>query len=120
MFLLFAAVQAHADDTYEERRTYRENMGREARDNFAGFQQLSDERRDLWNQGWAPEQIRSKQEAEYNARRLPPQSQEQGFGDAGFAAPSAGNNASFSGFSTPQSRKRDANAQGAASSPGGK
>ena len=116
---VFSAA-AHADDTYEQRQTFREDMGTEARDNYAGFQQFSDEGRDLRNQGWTQEQIRSKQQAEYNARHLPPQSRQQGSGDAGFAAPPAGANASFSGFSTPQSRKKDPNVQGAASSKGGK
>lgn len=109
-FLLLSAVfltpAAIAEDTYEQRRTFRENMANEARTNYAGFQQLSDERRDLLNQGWTAEQVRDKQQAEYNARRLPPRPQQQGFGEASFSPPPAGTNASFSGFSTPESRKK--------------
>lgn len=100
------ATQVCADDTYENRRTFREDMANEARSDYSGFQQLSDERRDLLRQGWSAEQIRSKQQAEYNARRLPPE--QQSFGESSFTPPPAGTNASFSGFSTPQTRKRDA------------
>lgn len=112
VFLFMAAgvfafsAAGYADDTYEDRRTFREDMANEARSDYSGFQQFSDERRNLLNQGWSAQQIRSKQQAEYDARRLPPE--QQSFGDNDFTPPPAGTNASFSGFSTPQTRKRDA------------
>ena len=103
--LFVFATQVCADDTYDDRRTFREDMANEARSDYSGFQQFSGQRRDLLNQGWSAEQIRSKQQAEYNARRLPPE--QQSFGESSFTPPPAGTNASFSGFSTPQTRKRD-------------
>ena len=96
-------ARAYADDTYEQRMTFREDMADEARDDYAGFQQLSDQRRNLSDRGWTSHQIRTKQQAEINARRLPPQ--EQTFGESAFTPPPAGTNAAFSGFSTPKTRK---------------